>query len=582
MKKLIIICCCYLLAAFVYQPVNSQVLEAEKSLALSKDAKKGNLGSFKYDDASKKYTLIFQREMKKETIYETMVLDYDFNMASDNSESLGLTDASKKFDFIEYDEEKWSDPTVVRVDAKAWGMGNVVLRKGTISREWVKPSSTSTTSGNWVTTYSYAGYWKYNFNKTEEVTPKIDMSISNLISPKAPGFVRKMIENQAKKIFLVTYMTDEPGFDVQTGRRFYNPRKLTSAYISGKKAFSKASGDIVVVGKQQVAWDTNYISRFVALKYSAVDFSEKNRNMIEFRHPSDVVYKKLLPDQTILLIYAPLPKSYVKPGKPNPNPRAFTYIRIDKDANIKERIDFESPSSRWDIDTVEMTESGDLLLYGPASQKNNDDYFVEQYNPKYDNFQFMKISGGKITNIASTKFEDFEKKMQTPAGMKKVDPYEGKNFKLNSIATATNGDIFIGGQVYEGGKYGNLHLFQFSPDGSLKAQYGYKLQETGKEAEANACLNTIFENPDQTYSWLIYELAGATDEKALIYPRMATIDLAKGSISGFKQFGVSKDQEFYVDNSRPVTIIDDNQKIVFFGADKKNKNIWFARVKLGK
>jgi hypothetical protein len=581
-KLLCIVAGCFLVATFFFNYLDAQTLEVEKNHALSKDAKKGNLESFKYDDASKQYSLVFTRDKNKETVYETMQFDYDFNLLNSNSESLSLNDASKKFDFVEYDEEKWTEPIVVRVDAMAWGKGNVVLRKGTITREWVKPSSYSTTSGNWTTTYSYAGYWKYNFNKTEELTPKIEMSVSHLISPKAPGFVKKAIENQAKKIYLVTYMTDEPSIDIQTGRRYYNLRKETAGYWNPKKAFSMASGDIVVVGKQVVAWDTNYISRFVALKYSASDFSEKNRNMIDFPYGSDVIYQKQLSDQTIALLFAPLPKSYVKPGKPNPNSRAFTFIRIDKDANIKERIEFESPSSRWDIANIEMTAEGDLYLYGPAAQKNNEDYFVDQYNPKYDNFQLMKISGGKIAYNASTKLDEFESKMKIASNMKKIDSYSGKDFQISSFSMSPSGDIFISGQEFAGGKYGNLHLFQFGPDGILKAQYGYKLQETGKEAEANACSNTLLDNPDNTSSWLVYELAGATDEKALIYPRVATIDATTAKISDFGQYGVTKDQGFYVDNSRPAILIDNGQKVVFFGADKKNKNIWFARVKLGK
>ena len=586
-KFSVLILCCIILAAMISKPLHSQVLETEKSFKLSKDAKKGTLGSFKYDDANKQYTLVFVRNLKKETIYETMKFDYDFNQISDNSESLALTDASKKFDFVGYDEEKWKDPIVVRVDAVAWGKGNVALRKGTISREWTTMSHTDESS-TMIKTTTW-GYWKYNFNETEKFTPKIEMSISNLISPKAPGFVRKMIENQAKKIYLVSYMTDEPSMELQTGRMFYFPNAGATAFLTPKKAYSVASGDIVVVGKQVVAWDTNYISRFVALKYSAADFSEKNRNMIEFNYGNDVIYKQELSDHTIALFFAPLPKRDVKPSKPNPNTRAFTFIRIDKDANVKERIEFESPSSKWDINTIELTEGGDLFIYGPASQKKNDEYYAEITGKKYDNFQFMKISGGKIAFTTTTKLDEFEKKMQTPPNMKKIDSYEGKDFEYGSMAFASTGDIFINGQEAESGpkgkgtKYGNIYLFQFGPDGVLKAQYGYKKVESGKESESAATLNSEFENPDkQTFTWLIYEIEGSTDEKALIYPRAATIDLAKATVSDFQQYGNNKKEEFYTDNSKPIILIDNNQKAVFFGSDKKNKEIWFGRVKLGK
>jgi len=69
----------------ISKPLLSQVLETEKSIKLSKDAKKGVLGSFNYDDSNKQYTFVFARDLKKETVYETMKFDYDFNQISDNS-----------------------------------------------------------------------------------------------------------------------------------------------------------------------------------------------------------------------------------------------------------------------------------------------------------------------------------------------------------------------------------------------------------------------------------------------------------------------------------------------------------------
>jgi hypothetical protein len=585
MKNLlrILVCVSFLLPVLLF----AQVLEMEKTTELSKDARKGDLGSFEYDEAAKQYTLVFVREQKKETVYETMVFDYDFNLISDNSESLSLTEASKKHKFVDYDEEKWIDPVVVRVDGVIWGQGNVALRKGTISREWVKPSSTTTVSQSYITTTTVSGYWKYNFNEIDRLTPKIEMSVSDLISPKAPGFVRKMVENQAKKIYLVAYMTDEPAMEVQTGRRFFSPHKMTTAYLTPRKAFSAASGDIVVVGKQVVAWDKYYISRFVALKYAASDFSEKNRTMIEFEYGVDAIYKQTLPDHSIALIFAPLPKNLVKPGSPNPNPRAFTYILIDKDANVKERIEFESPSSKWDINTIEISPEGDLYFYGPASQKKNDAYFAEQYTPKYDNLQLMKISGGQVAFITTTKIEDFAKKMQIPSNVKKVDSYECKDFEFSSIVYASSGDILINGQQAEKGskgevKYGNIYIFQFGADGNLKAQYGYQLAETNKDATSQPTLHVEFENPDGTLSWLVYEIAGVEKDRVLMYPQMAKIDLQSAKISAVATFGVSKKQEYYIDNSHPIIPIDNDKKLVFFGTDKKDKVLWFARVEISK
>ncbi len=563
---------------FFQSNLYSQVIEAEKSHALSKDARKGYLGSFKYDENSKQYTLVFVRERNKETIYETMKFDYDFNLLDTKSETLKLKEAAQKYDFVDYDEEPWSNPKVVRVDANAWGAGNVVLRKGYITREWEKPQSF--TPGNY--TVSYSGYWKFVFNETEKITPKIEVAVE--IDPRAPKFVRNMAENQAKKIFLSAYMTDEPTVDYQLGRVYYNPRKATSAYWRPKTAFAKASGDIVVLGKQYYALDKTYFNRWVALKYSAQDLSEKARNFIPFDYGVDIFYKQILPDNTMVVFYAPLPGVYVKPAKPHENSRAFTYVRIDKDANIKERIEFESPSSKWEISDIQLTEKGEIYVYGQAIQKNNDKYYMDQINSKkFDNFQLMKISDGKIQYLTSTPLSEFAAKLQLPANMKKVDAYDGRKFEVGELTISSSGDIIITGQDNDNGKYGDISLFHFGTDGKLKAQYAYKLMETGKEAQSMPTIHVEFENTDnRTLSWIVYELTGATDDKILIYPRLAIIDLQNAKISDIQQYGYGKDKDFFVDNSRPVITVDNGDKVVFFGSDKKDKEIWFCRVKLVK
>lgn len=563
--------------AMLFQNLNAQVLEAEKSHALSKDAKKGYLGSFQYDETAKQYTLVFVREKNKETIYETMKFDYDFNQLDVSSEVLSLKEAGKKYDFVEYEEDEWKNFNVVRVDAAAFGAGNITLQKGYITREWVRPN----TFDLFNYTISYAGYWKYNFNEVEKVKPQMDVEVQ--MDPRAPDFVKKMAANAAKKIFLTAYMTDEPGFEVQSGRRYYNPKHATGGYYRSAKTFSGASGDIMVVGRQYYAVDKTYYNRFVALKYSAADLTEKARTLIDFEYGTDVFYKHELHDKSLVLFLAPLPAANVKPAKPNPNPRAFTYLRIDKNAIVKERIEFESPSSMWAINTVQLTEQGDLFVYGEALQKNNDKYYQQQTaTSKFDNFQIMKISGGKMVFINSTSLPEFETKLQTPSNLKKINPYSGKRFDVGELTVLSSGDLIVSGQENDGGKYGNISLFHFSSDGKLKAQYGYKLEETGKEAQSMQTNHFEFENTDgKTLTWLIYEMTGATDEKLLLYPRMATIDISNAKISDFKQYGYDKDKEFFVDNSRPVILIENNGKVVFFGANKKNKEIWFCRVKLG-
>lgn len=559
--------------------IYSQKLEVEKTHSLSKDAKRGYLGSFNYDQNTKEYTMVFVREKNKKTIYVTYKFDYNFNQINENEEELSLVQASKKYDWVEYDEGSsgWSNPTVVRVDANAWGAGQLVLRKGTITRKWA--TDYYQTQGVSYTTHHWVGYWKYDFNELEKVKPKIEVTVE--IDPRAPKMVKNMAENAAKKIFLVAYQTDEPETEITTGARSFHP-KYNKTLWERKRDYSTASGDITIVGRQYYAVDKTFYNRYVALQFSATDLSLKNQTLIEVDYGVDVIYKKVMPDQTIIFIVAPLSGVHVKPAKPNPNTRAFIYFRVDKNANLIERIEFESPSSKWDINSGNLMPNGDIFIYGEAVSKKNDKYHCEQMNvSKYDNFQLMKVSGGKLAYITSTPVEEFTSRLKLPANVKKIEPYSGKKFEVGGLNITGSGDIIISGQNNDGGKFGDIMLFHFGSDGRLKAQYGYKLEETGKEATSQGTLHVEFENPDgKTMTWIVYEMKGVDGQRLLMYPRLSVINLEKATISEISTYGVSKKDEFFIDNSHPILLIDDDQKVVFFGTDKKDKTLWFSRIGL--
>ena len=524
--------------------------------------------------------MVFVHEKNKKTVYVTYKFDYDFNQISVNEEELSLSQAAQKYDWIEYEEGEgsWTNPTVVRIDGTAFHAGQVVLRRGKITRKWA--TDYYQTSGVSYTTHTWVGYWKYKFEEIEQLKPKIEIPVE--LDPRAPKFVVNMVQSAAKKIALVAYATDEPAVEVTTGARSFNPRSKAQPLTQRTREYSAASGNLVLVGRQMYAVKDEYFNRYVALKYSAADFSLLNQTLIPVDYGVDTIYTQILPDKSIIFIVAPLPAVYVKPGKPHSNPRAFTYFRVDKDANLKERIEFESPSSRWNIHNINLQENGDIYIYGEASKEKNDKYYVNLQTAKVDNFQLMKISNGKMEYITSTPVADFAKKLQLPANVKKVEPYTGKKSVIGELTVTSAGEILISSQENDEGKFGNITLFHFGTDGKLKAQYGYKLAETNKDATSQPTLHVEFENPDGTLSWLVYEIAGVEGERMLMYPQMTTIDLQNAKISEVATFGVSKKAAYYIDNSHPIVPIDNYTKVVFFGTDKKDKVLWFARVGLSK
>jgi hypothetical protein len=559
--------CFFLLFLFFSSNINAQELEAEKVHALSKDAKKGYLGSFTYDQNAKEYTLIFVREKKKKAVYVTYKFDYDFNQLSENEETLTDAEASAKFDFMEFTEEEWVPRPVVRVDAENFHVNQVVLRQGNIHRKWIPASSWS--DGNYV--YYTPGHYQFDFEELKKLKPKIEVDLN--LDPKTPPAIVKMANKAAAKIKAVTYLTDEPPVPVNT---FHGWGK---SFVGTARSYASASGDLLVIGYQEWFIQKNFNRRFVALKYAAKDLTQKAETVVEFDYIYTVIAHKALPDKSIALVLAPN-GAFKNPG-PNPNTREYYYVRFDKDAQVIDKVKFESPSSKWDINDFVLSEAGEVYISGPASKAKNEKYFDKLMTAKIDNFQLMKIANGAVEYITSTGMEEFESKLQFPSNMKKVNSYDGKKFAVGPLTISSSGDVFVSGQEHAGEKFENINLFHFDAQGKLKSQYGYRLVETSKEALSAPTIHIEFENPDKkTLNWIVYEQRGVDDGKLLLYPRVAQINIEKGTVGDFQQYGFGKGSAYYVDNDKPILLIDGNKKAVFFGADKKDKELWFSRVKL--
>jgi len=356
----------FFLTLILSSNLKAQELEAEKVHALSKDAKKGYLGSFSYDENAKEYTLIFVREKKKSTVYVTYKYDYDFNQISENEEELSDLEASKKFDFIDFTEEEWNNPPVVRIDMDGFNAAQVVLRRGYIQRTWVRAGSY--TMGNYVV--YMPGHYEYKFIEEEKVKPKVEVELQ--LDPRTPAGIAKLANKMAQKVQGIAYFTDEPGAEVQTGAVHYHPR-MGTFYMKRKRSYAEASGDIMILGRQ--GWNINkdMYNRFIILKYGAKDLAQKAETILQFDYIYECISHKFMPDGTLLAVFAP-GGVYKNPG-PNPNSREFYYVKISPDAEIVEKIKFESPSSKWNINDITMLASGEVYLYGEASNEKNEKYF---------------------------------------------------------------------------------------------------------------------------------------------------------------------------------------------------------------
>jgi len=543
----------------------TQVLEKDNIQALSKDARKGELLTFSYNDESQEYTLVFGREKKKTNIYEIYLFDYDFNLLQ--NETLEQKQAEEKYSHVldfNPPSDVWTDPKVVRVEPNLGGQ--IVLKQGILSREWTKSVEDK---GN----YRYTTwYWKYNFNEIQRVTPKFEGLMD--IPEGAPKFVINMAKKAGEKVVLLAYATDEPTVNITTGKQNF----VYGSIWARSKDYAAASGDILIIGRSdQMDYDTKQQKQvFLSMKYSAEDLSRKHYETFELGYLVNLVYHKVLADGSMAMIFAP----YSGPGIKNkdPNPMHWHYVRIAKDATVKDKLDFES-GGWWAVSNAVLTNDDDVLIYGTALAKNKSKYFTPGVGmSKVDNIQVMKVSNGEIAYINNADLKMIASEMQSPGNQKKAKPFAGKDmFLTQNYALSSSGDLIFSGEAAD---HQTLYAFHFDPEGTLKAHYVVGMEMQSKE---HGVEHTLFENSDkETITFFIAELVKIDNGRALKVPRIASIDISKGTISDIETYGFGKKGKFYLDDIFPFTFIDEGRRVVFFSRDEKDANVWVGRVKLGR
>ncbi len=557
----------FLVIAVLVPPVEAQVLEREVTQGLSKDAQKGELFNFAFDETNQQLTLVFKREKKKKVIYE--IYQFDRNLKLIKNETLEEAVAQKEYpqaaNVAAAPVDPWNDPTVIRVDPSM--SGQIVLRQGNLTREWTTQVEDR---GN----YRYTtNYWKYDFQETQRVKPKFEGLVD--IPEGAPGWVIKMAQNAGEKVVLLTYATDEPVVEVTTGRQSL----VYGSIWARTRDYSSASGDILIVGRSdQMDYDTKVPKQvFLLMKFSATDLSEIHRETFTFDYNIQLVFNKVLDDGTMALVFAP--DSYPGLKNKNPNPCAWEYIRVSKDATIIDRIPFESVGGWWAINDAVLGKDGAVYLYGGAlAKKKNKHYSTATPLSEFDNMQVIKIAASQVAYTASATLDEMEKKLAVPGNQKKTKAFNGKELTLNQISVLTSsGDLIFSGQATD---QSALYSFHFGPTGAFAGQY---VINTVNQSKEHGFDHFMFENPDgATATLYLGELEGIDNGRALKIPRMATIDIAAAKISDINTYGFDKKGEYYLDDVFPFTFIDNGERVILFSRDGKDSEIWLGCLKFGK
>lgn len=258
----------------------------------------------------------------------------------------------------------------------------------------------------------------------------------------------------------------------------------------------------------------------------------------------------------------------------------FTYVEFDKDCKLLCRESFDNPSPGWKIEGAQWIESEggrEVYLYGPAAFGKDKYYNVAVQAAKKKSVQVMKVKSGKVEYLTETLLEDFESMKVLPSNDKKGEAYNGKyKPSMNFLALSTGGFLLYGQYYNNEGQPGDYTAWQFDANGKLVANYMRSM--TNKVKFKSNVIHNIFENENGVY-WAAYEPSG-TAELVYYNPVITKINVKSKTMSDPVSFGMDgKKQVYFIDKSFPMLSISSNQH-VYFGSDKRGKNIWFCRVKL--
>lgn len=259
----------------------------------------------------------------------------------------------------------------------------------------------------------------------------------------------------------------------------------------------------------------------------------------------------------------------------------FTYVEFDKDCKITHRKAFDNPSPGWAIDAAQWMENEkggrDVYLYGAAAFGKDKYYNVAVQSGKKKSVQVMKVSSGEIAYLTETVLEDFENMKVLPPNNKKGQNYDGRTKPSLAFTPLSTGGFILYGQYYDSeGKPGDFTAWHFDSNGKLVANYMRNMANSVKFKAG--VQHQVLENENGVY-WVAFEPSG-TAEMVWINPVITKIDIKSKTMNDPISLGAEgKKQMYYVDKSFPMLGVSETQH-VYFGSDKKGKNIWFCRVNL--
>jgi hypothetical protein len=544
--------------------INGQTLE--KTHEISAKSKRGNISNMTYDPSTGEIVLnyMYNTTVNDEAVYETFKYDDQFEQVDNSLKKGPISDLSAEAGNSNYKGESYS--------AEGLKLGYNFSAK--MEMAVIKTR----------TTYNY----NWSINDYESSTEEIDRK--GLIPEDAAGYIGYLgVEDlhNGGGLFVTALRDKMFGKGVDRNMQY---KKLR---------FIKMDGNMNVV----------------------------NETKLDLEQMHDVVYQKAIYEKSaitsmpklkgIALVLAPvfLKKVTTKPAD------EWMFLFIDTEGNISKNVDFKVPSTLWDISDIVYNESSDeLYVYGPANKSVNKKGVVKYYKnlnmqststtsiggeKKYSMLQIMKVKENDVAYVTNESLDEMAAKTYNLKGVSKKRIYKARKFETMGVNYMSNGDFMLYGTNYGTqdslgvkSNYKEAVTIHFDKDGGVKKIYAIKPYENNYQNVPMT--NTIINDKSGKYMyWMLEENAGVKSSltsqgtstkssggysysgsfvwkyKYLLYPRVIKIDLENATMEEF----IPGDKDYFLDNKFPFVQTLEGD-FIFFGADKKGKNIWFNKLEV--
>ncbi|MDX9905426.1 MAG: hypothetical protein RBS55_02440 [Bacteroidales bacterium] len=508
-----------------------QTIDLEKTYAISTQAAAGDLGEAIFNEETGNYELTYVFKASKQEIgFEKYIFDQEFNFLRMEPDKAPITTASEKYDWWDYQGEKYVEYAVV---PQIVGAGKVVFLRVKMEYEFK---------------------WNaMNYFVTNEVVDKYQL-------PK----------EDAKEHYYLGLIADEETGGLTLIYALRQDKKKTGQTYGNEINIIQLDRNMNILKSSKLSFEKQQYLAFC----EGIDLNEDEEGFEEYYFifgPAREDLNKSAYDFKIVQMNDNLEITGEIPVRSH-----YSFWKIDDmiTPEGKDEAYFFGPADNREVTYYFAAAGGEFGMGNP---------FV---GVEFTATQMMKIKNGQVEYIEATLTDDYTKKLHVPPGQQKLPAYRGNKFEKDSYHVTDDGKFFVAGQNWSTtfnpvagtskDVYTDVLAFYFNPQGQLVSQYGMDTRENNSCAKEYGTGQFFMEGMGHQYLyWVILETSSMWEGDLLQYPTIGKIDMTTGEISAFRIYG---SESFFVDDQFPELYSPDPGKVIYLCADKFKRNVGFLRL----